>query len=101
INPGNSGGPLIDSAGRVIGINSQIETGGSGSEGNVGIGFAVPIDTAKQILNELKAGETVQRAYLGVTSMTVDGQFNQLPLPVDHGALVQTVEGGSPADKAG
>ena len=47
INPGNSGGPLLDAAGRVIGINSQIETGGSGS-GNVGIGFAVPIDTAKQ-----------------------------------------------------
>src|SRR3954453_14014804 len=49
INPGNSGGPLIDAAGRVIGINSQIETGGGGN-GNVGIGFAVPIDTAKQIL---------------------------------------------------
>src|SRR3954468_24122431 len=67
INPGNSGGPLIDAAGRVIGINSQIETGGNGS-GNVGIGFAVPIDTAKAILNNLKTGETVQRAYLGVTS---------------------------------
>jgi S1-C subfamily serine protease len=101
INPGNSGGPLIDSAGRVIGINSQIETGGSGSEGNVGIGFAVPIDTAKQILNNLKAGETVQRAYLGVTSMTVDGQFDALGLPASHGALVQTVEAGSPADRAG
>ena len=50
INPGNSGGPLIDATGRVIGINSQIETGGSGSQGNVGIGFAVPIDTAKQII---------------------------------------------------
>ena len=47
INPGNSGGPLLDAAGRVIGINSQIETGGSGS-GSVGIGFAVPINTAKQ-----------------------------------------------------
>jgi S1-C subfamily serine protease len=101
INPGNSGGPLIDSAGRVIGINSQIETGGNGSEGNVGIGFAVPIDTAKQILNNLKQGETVQRAYLGVTSLTIDGQLDALNLPVDHGALVQTVEGGSPAEKAG
>jgi len=101
INPGNSGGPLIDSAGRVIGINSQIETGGNGSEGNVGIGFAVPIDTAKQILNNLKSGEVVQRAYLGVTSMTVDGQFDALDLPADHGALVQTVEAGSPAEKAG
>jgi putative serine protease PepD len=101
INPGNSGGPLIDSAGRVIGINSQIETGGNASSGNVGIGFAVPIDTAKAILNNLKKGESVQRAYLGVTSLTVDGQLDALNLPVDHGALVQTVEPGSPADEAG
>jgi S1-C subfamily serine protease len=101
INPGNSGGPLIDAAGRVIGINSQIETGGNGANGSVGIGFAVPIDTAKQILESLKHGETVQRAYLGVTSLTVDGQLDALDLPVDHGALVQTVEAGSPADVAG
>jgi S1-C subfamily serine protease len=100
INPGNSGGPLIDAAGRVIGINSQIETGGGGS-GNVGIGFAVPIDTAKNILSQLKSGETVQRAYLGVTSLTVNGQLDALDLPVNHGALVQTVESGSPADQAG
>jgi S1-C subfamily serine protease len=101
INPGNSGGPLIDSAGRVIGINSQIETGGNGSSGSVGIGFAVPIDTAKAILNNLKSGQSVQRAYLGVTSLTVDGQLDALNLPVNHGALVQTVEPGSPADQAG
>jgi S1-C subfamily serine protease len=101
INPGNSGGPLIDSAGRVIGINSQIETGGGGGQGNVGIGFAVPIDTAKSILENLKKGETVQRAYLGITSLTVDGQLDALNLPVDHGALVQTVEPNSPADLAG
>jgi S1-C subfamily serine protease len=101
INPGNSGGPLIDSAGRVIGINSQIETGGGGGQGNVGIGFAVPIDTAKSILENLKKGETVQRAYLGITSLTVDGQLDALNLPVDHGALVQSVEANSPADLAG
>ena len=101
INPGNSGGPLIDAAGRVIGINSQIETGGAGSQGNVGIGFAVPIDTAKGILENLKKGESVQRAYLGVTSLTVDGQLDAIDLPVDHGALVQTVEAGSPAAQAG
>ncbi len=101
INPGNSGGPLIDSAGRVIGINSQIETGGGGAQGNVGIGFAVPIDTAKSILANLKKGETVQRAYLGITSLTVDGQLDALNLPVDHGALVQSVEANSPADLAG
>jgi S1-C subfamily serine protease len=101
INPGNSGGPLIDSAGRVIGINSQIETGGGGGQGNVGIGFAVPIDTAKSILENLKKGETVQRAYLGITSLTVDGQLDALNLPVDHGALVQSVEANSPAELAG
>ncbi len=101
INPGNSGGPLIDSAGRVIGINSQIETGGGGGQGNVGIGFAVPIDTAKSILENLKKGETIQRAYLGITSLTVDGQLDALNLPVDHGALVQSVEANSPAEQAG
>jgi S1-C subfamily serine protease len=101
INPGNSGGPLIDSAGRVIGINSQIETGGGGGQGNVGIGFAVPIDTAKSILENLKKGETVQRAYLGITSLTVDGQLDALNLPVNHGALVQSVEANSPAELAG
>src|SRR4051794_23360209 len=101
INPGNSGGPLIDAAGRVIGINSQIETGGNGSNGNVGIGFAVPIDTAKQILDSLKKGQAVQRAYLGVQSLTVDGSLDALDLPVSHGALVQSVQAGGPAEKAG
>jgi S1-C subfamily serine protease len=99
INPGNSGGPLLDASGRVIGINSQIETGG-GSNGNVGIGFAIPIDTVKQKLNELKTKGSVQYAYLGVSSATVDSSFAGL-LPVKAGALVQTVEGGSPAAKAG
>jgi S1-C subfamily serine protease len=100
INPGNSGGPLIDAAGRVIGINSQIETGGSGN-GNVGIGFAVPIDTAKEILPQLKKGAKIQRAYLGVTSLTIDGSLSALNLPVKSGVLVQTVQAGSPAAKAG
>src|SRR3954454_6080505 len=100
INPGNSGGPLIDAAGRVIGINSQIETGGS-SSGNVGIGFAVPIDTAKRILDDLKKSGSVERASLGVTSATVDGSLSALDLPVKTGALVQRVEPGSPAATAG
>jgi S1-C subfamily serine protease len=100
INPGNSGGPLIDAAGRVIGINSQIETGGS-SSGNVGIGFAVPIDTAKRILDDLKKSGSVERAYLGVTSATVDGSLSALDLPVKTGALVQRVEPSSPAATAG
>jgi S1-C subfamily serine protease len=100
INPGNSGGPLLDAAGRVIGINSQIETGGSG-DGSVGIGFAVPINTAKSELPQLEKGGTVRGAYLGLTSQTIDGSLSALNLPVKTGALVQSVEAGTPASKAG
>jgi S1-C subfamily serine protease len=101
INPGNSGGPLIDATGKVIGINSQIATGGSGSQGSVGIGFAVPIDTAKRIIPDLKRSGRVDRGFLGVESTTVDKSLKDLNLPVDHGALVQAVTPGGPADKAG
>ncbi|HYF27515.1 MAG TPA: trypsin-like peptidase domain-containing protein, partial [Baekduia sp.] len=100
INPGNSGGPLIDAAGRVIGVNSQIETAGT-SRGNVGIGFAVPIDTAKRILPDLEKSGKVERAYLGVLGLTIDGSLDALDLPADSGVLVQEVTPGSPADKAG
>ena len=100
INPGNSGGPLIDATGKVIGINSQIETGGSGN-GSVGIGFAVPIDTAKKIIPELKKSGRVDRGYLGVSTATIDKSLEGLDLPVKSGALVQSVTPGSPADKAG
>jgi S1-C subfamily serine protease len=100
INPGNSGGPLLDGNGRVIGINSQIATGGG--QGSVGIGFAVPINTAKKLLPDLKAGETIERAYLGVQMQGVNKQLAEdLNLPVDHGALVVTVTPDSPADEAG
>jgi S1-C subfamily serine protease len=99
INPGNSGGPLIDATGRVIGVNSQIQTGGSGN-GNVGIGFAVPIDTAERILPQLKKG-SVERAYLGLSSLTITKALDQLDLPVDKGVLVESVQPGSPAAKAG
>ena len=64
INPGNSGGPLLDSAGRVIGVNTAILTAGSG--GSVGIGFAVPSNTIREVVPRLERGRTVQRAYLGV-----------------------------------
>jgi S1-C subfamily serine protease len=89
INPGNSGGPLIDSHGRVIGINAQIATGGNG-DANVGIGFAIPIATAKRELGALERGGTVQHALLGVGTM-----------PGNGGALVKRVQAGSPAAKAG
>jgi S1-C subfamily serine protease len=96
INPGNSGGPLLDAAGRVIGINSQIETGGNGS-GNVGIGFAVPIDTAKKALPQLEKGN-VERGFLGITGATIKPSMN---LAVKQGVIVQSVDPGSGADKAG
>jgi len=100
INPGNSGGPLIDVFGKVIGVNSQIETGGSGN-GNVGIGFAVPIDTAKDVIPQLRKGGGVQRAYLGVSTRTIDGSLDELNLASSDGALVETVEPDSPASRAG
>src|SRR3954451_13256831 len=88
INPGNSGGPLLDATGRVIGINSQIATGGSGG-GNVGIGFAVPIDTAKRLLPELKRTGRVDRGFLGVDAATIDKSLaSGLNLSVDQGVLV-------------
>ena len=100
INPGNSGGPLLDANGRVIGINSQIATGGG--QGSVGIGFAVPINTAKELLPDLKAGETIEHAYLGVQMQDVTKQLAEdLNLASDQGALIVEVTQGSPADKAG
>src|SRR4051812_28862529 len=99
INPGNSGGPLIDAAGRVIGINSQIE---SQSGGNVGIGFAVPINTARDVVQQLLATGKVQHAFLGITGADVTSQLaDVLNLPVKDGALVQSVVKGSPAADAG
>src|SRR5437588_3884251 len=100
INPGNSGGPLLDAAGRVIGINSQIETGSNGG-GSVGIGFAVPINTAKAEISQLEKGGTVRGAYLGLTSLAIDGSLSGLNLPVKSGALVQNVQKGTAAAKAG
>ncbi len=100
INPGNSGGPLLNAAGEVIGINSQIETGGSGG-GSVGIGFAVPINLAKSELSQLEKGGTVRGAYLGLVSLTIDGSLSALNLPVKNGVLVQSVQKGTAAEKAG
>jgi S1-C subfamily serine protease len=99
INPGNSGGPLLDSLGRVIGINSQIATGGTGG-GSIGIGFAVPIDTAKKIADQLREKGRVEHAYLGITGLAISKSMAEnLNLPTDQGVLVQRSTG--PAAKAG
>jgi putative serine protease PepD len=90
INPGNSGGPLLDADGRVIGVNSQIATRGGGS--NSGVGFAVPIDTVKQVVPVLERDGEIARAYLGVAT----GET-----PERDGALVATVTPGTPAARAG
>ncbi|MEK6273128.1 MAG: trypsin-like peptidase domain-containing protein [Actinomycetota bacterium] len=100
INPGNSGGPLLGADGRVIGINSQIESAGGG--GNVGIGFAVPINTAHEVVQQLLADGTVEHAFLGISGTDLTPQLTDvLNLPVKQGALVQSVVSGGPADKAG
>jgi S1-C subfamily serine protease len=102
INPGNSGGPLLDAAGRVLGINSQIISGGgAGNGGNVGIGFAVPINTAKKLLPQLKQTGSVVHAYLGITGATIDASLADLQLKVDRGVLVQTVVADGPAARGG
>ena len=99
INEGNSGGPLIDSSGKVIGINEQIA---SQSGGNQGLGFAVPIDTAAKVMAQLKTSGTVSYAYLGVSGQTLSADISKaLGVSVDQGVLVAEVAGGSPAAKAG
>ncbi|HWA55349.1 MAG TPA: trypsin-like peptidase domain-containing protein [Solirubrobacterales bacterium] len=101
INPGNSGGPLIDSEGSVIGINSQIQTGGSG-DGNVGIGFAIPINTAREVVEQIEKNGKVQHAYIGISGGDITPALAKvLKLPVEKGVLVNEVVKGSPADKAG
>ena len=101
INPGNSGGPLLNSRGEVIGINTAIfspnPTGGS-----VGIGFAIPINTANRLVPELIAKGRVSHPYLGIRGANVTPELSQLlSLPVQQGVLVILVEPRSPADQAG
>jgi putative serine protease PepD len=94
INPGNSGGLLADRRGRVIGINSAIRPGSGDSNGNVGIGFAVPIDIAARSAAAIVKGEEIRIGYLGVTLAPTAGGGRD-------GALIQEVAPGSPADRAG
>lgn len=100
INPGNSGGPLINNRGEVIGINTAIMSGNTG--GNIGIGFAIPINMAKQILEELKTKGSVTRGWLGVMIQKISPEMTKsLKLKNTDGALVGDVVPESPADKAG
>jgi putative serine protease PepD len=96
INPGNSGGPLLDDGGKVIGVNSQIATNGVTS-GNVGIGFAVPSNTVRQVVPGLKQGKAVSHAWLGVQIDTT-GAANP---NATSGAVIGSVNTGGPAESAG
>ena len=100
INPGNSGGPLLNSHGEVIGINSLIATGGSNQ--SAGIGFAIPINTAKAVLNDLITLGTVRRPSLGIVSLPIGPELAQeIGLPADYGVLIIRVVPGGAADRAG
>ncbi|HWI52668.1 MAG TPA: trypsin-like peptidase domain-containing protein [Symbiobacteriaceae bacterium] len=102
INPGNSGGPLLNANGEVIGINTLIDTGNSGVEGNLGIGFAVPINLAKELMPTLIEGKQVGYAYLGVEPMDLTAAIaKQIGVDVKEGIVVNTVSAGSAAEKAG
>jgi S1-C subfamily serine protease len=99
INRGNSGGPLMNANGEVIGVNAQIETE---TGGNVGIGFAIPINTVKEVVSQLIDRGKVEHAYLGIEMATIDDTIAEtFNLPVDQGVLVMRVHDDSPAERAG
>ena len=101
INDGNSGGPLLNAQGEVIGVNAQIETGGT-TDGNVGIGFAIPIDTVKDVAAQLIKDGKVVHSFLGVNVQPINARISRLfRLPVRRGLLVESVVAGSAADEAG
>jgi 2-alkenal reductase len=99
INPGNSGGPLLDSRGRVIGVNTAIR---SVTGTNSGVGFAIPVDVVKRVVPELISEGRYRHPWVGVSGSTITPEMvDTLDLPVDTGVLVYTVEPGSPAEEAG
>lgn len=101
INPGNSGGPLLNSRGEVIGINSMIATGG-GADQNAGIGFAIPINTAKAVLSDFAQYGKVLRPTMGIQSLSIGPDLaEQIGLPAQSGVLIERVIPGGPADRAG
>jgi S1-C subfamily serine protease len=101
LNHGNSGGPLLNAQGEVVGVNAQIETGGA-SQGNVGIGFAIPINTVKDVVAELIKHGDVEHAFLGIEGKSLTPSIARLfHLPVSSGVIVATVRQGSGAAGAG
>jgi putative serine protease PepD len=101
LNHGNSGGPLLNARGEVIGVNAQIETGGQ-SQGNVGIGFAIPINTVRDVAAGLIKHGKVEHAFLGIDGKTLQPNIGRLfHLPVRNGVLVGSVRHGTGAAKAG
>jgi S1-C subfamily serine protease len=101
INSGNSGGPLIAANGSVIGVNTAIATGGTGATGNIGIGFAVPMNTVRNVVSQLIAEGRVEHPFIGVGAQAVDQEIAQLfNLPAERGLLVVRVYSGSGAEGA-
>jgi S1-C subfamily serine protease len=101
LNHGNSGGPLLNAQGRVVGVNAQIQTGGT-SDGNVGIGFAIPINTVRDVVAQLIARGRVEHAFLGISAKPIQADVARLfHLPARQGLLVARVDSGSGAAKAG
>ncbi|HAL30408.1 MAG TPA: hypothetical protein DCP20_06800 [Coriobacteriia bacterium] len=102
INPGNSGGALTDAGGRLIGINTLIQTGSEYVAQSAGVGFAIPVDYAISVADDLIETGRAEHPYLGVSSMTISEQIAAwYELPVDAGVLVDSVAPGSPAERAG
>jgi putative serine protease PepD len=102
INGGNSGGPLINAMGSVIGVNTAIATSNAGARGNIGIGFAVPINTVRAVASQLIDKGRVEHAFLGVGAMPITSEVARLfDLPVKRGLLVQRVYAASGAEEAG
>jgi 2-alkenal reductase len=99
INPGNSGGPLLDSQGRVIGVNTAIA---SDSGVNSGVGFAIPVDIVKRVVPQLIAQGRYQHPWLGITGGSITAELvAAADLPVETGVLIYEIEPGSPAEEAG
>ena len=102
INSGNSGGPLIAANGRVIGVNTAIATGNTGATGNIGIGFAVPVNTVREVVSQIIDKGRVEHPFLGVSTQAIDEEIADLfNLPVDKGVLVVRVFESSGAGRAG